>query len=304
MALNRGTLVAMVVIAMSGCASKPDDYPLTQTGKSFTELDASQSGRAPAVATNVTGERLANAKEPHNWPRTTGHTMDNVQSTLDQITVENVNQLRPAWVFQADHSPRRNAGHVCASSRAHRCGRRDVPLRVGRLRVGARCENWTAVLAVPAYDSARRPLCCGNVNRGVAVAEGKVFFATLNGHVVALDASNGKVMWQQVFVDVRAGESATMAPLIIKDKVIVGSSGAEYGVRGHIDAFDLRTGKRLWRRIPYRNRVNPVRTLSRPKLHGNVEAARRGVDHRLLRSGAGSLVSAICRRHRTHKTPG
>jgi alcohol dehydrogenase (cytochrome c) len=92
------------------------------------------------------------------------------------------------------------------------------------------------------------PLCCGNVNRGVAVADGKVFFATPNGHLVALDAASGKPVWQQVFVDVRAGESATMAPLVVKDKVIVGSSGAEYGVRGHIDAFDLRTGRAAWRR--------------------------------------------------------
>jgi alcohol dehydrogenase (cytochrome c) len=91
------------------------------------------------------------------------------------------------------------------------------------------------------------PLCCGNVNRDVAVALGKVFFATANGHLVALNATNGKLEWDPVFVDVRAGESATAAPLIVKDKVIVGSSGAEYGVRGHLDAFDLQTGKCLWR---------------------------------------------------------
>ncbi len=76
-------------------------------------------------------------------------------------------------------------------------------------------------------------LCCGNVNRGVAVAEGKVFMTTLNAHVIALDAENGKKIWDQPFGDVRAGESATVAPLIVKDMVIVGSSGGEFGVRGH-----------------------------------------------------------------------
>ncbi len=76
------------------------------------------------------------------------------------------------------------------------------------------------------------PLCCGNVNRDVAVALGKVFFANANGHLVALNATNGKLEWSPVFVDVRAGESATAAPLIVKDKVIAGSSGAEYDLRG------------------------------------------------------------------------
>jgi alcohol dehydrogenase (cytochrome c) len=92
------------------------------------------------------------------------------------------------------------------------------------------------------------PLCCGNVNRGVAVANGKVYLATQNGQLVAIDATNGEPVWQQTFVDVRAGESATLAPLIVKNLVIVGSSGAEYGVRGHIDAFDAESGQRVWRR--------------------------------------------------------
>jgi alcohol dehydrogenase (cytochrome c) len=90
-------------------------------------------------------------------------------------------------------------------------------------------------------------LCCGNVNRGVAVAQGKVFVVTLNAHIVALDAETGEMVWDQVYGDVRAGESATVAPLIVKDMVIVGSSGGEFGVRGHADAFKLETGERVWR---------------------------------------------------------
>ena len=90
-------------------------------------------------------------------------------------------------------------------------------------------------------------LCCGNVNRGVAVAEGKVFMTTLNAHIIALDAETGKKVWDQTYGDVRAGESATVAPLIVKDMVIVGSSGGEFGSRGHTDAFKLETGERVWR---------------------------------------------------------
>ena len=70
---------------------------------------------------------------------------------------------------------------------------------------------------------------------------------TLNAHVIALDAETGKKVWDQTFGDVRAGESATVAPLIVKDMVIVGSSGGEFGSRGHTDAFKLETGERVWR---------------------------------------------------------
>jgi alcohol dehydrogenase (cytochrome c) len=89
------------------------------------------------------------------------------------------------------------------------------------------------------------PLCCGNVNRGVAVANGKVFFVTVNGHLIALDATTGAPVWDTIFADVRAGESATLAPLVVKQLVLVGSSGAEYGVRGHIDAFDTESGRHV-----------------------------------------------------------
>jgi alcohol dehydrogenase (cytochrome c) len=85
------------------------------------------------------------------------------------------------------------------------------------------------------------------VNRGVAVAKGKVFVVTLNAHVLALDAETGKRVWDSTYGDVRAGESATVAPLVVKDLVIVGSSGGEFGVRGHLDAFELDTGRHVWR---------------------------------------------------------
>ena len=104
-------------------------------------------------------------------------------------------------------------------------------------------EIWRYKHAVP-FDVS---LCCGNVNRGVAVAKGKVFFVTANAHVLALDATTGQRVWDRTYGDVRAGESATVAPLVVKNMVIVGSSGGEFGVRGHLDAFDIDTGEHVWR---------------------------------------------------------
>lgn len=105
-------------------------------------------------------------------------------------------------------------------------------------------ELWRYKHASP-YDVS---LCCGNVNRGVAVGHGKVYMATLNAHVVALDATTGERVWDTIAGDVRAGESRTVAPLLVKDMVIVGSSGGEFGTRGCLDAFDAHTGERRWRR--------------------------------------------------------
>ena len=147
-------------------------------------------------------------------------------------------------------------------------------------RTGA--ELWRYKHAIP-YDVS---LCCGNVNRGVAVAEGMVFVATLNAHIIALDAETGKKVWDQTYGDVRAGESATVAPLIVKDMVIVGSSGGEFGVRGHLDAFKLETGERVWRTLHGAEaRRARVRDLARRR-RGLGARRRELLGHQHLRPGA------------------
>src|SRR5438552_1096099 len=89
--------------------------------------------------------------------------------------------------------------------------------------------------------------CCGDVNRGVAALGDQIFVATIDAHLVALDMRTGRVRWDVEVADYKTGHSLTAAPLAVKDKVIVGMAGAEYGVRGFLDAYDAGTGKRLWR---------------------------------------------------------
>ena len=91
------------------------------------------------------------------------------------------------------------------------------------------------------------PLCCGRVNRGLAALGDRVFLATLDAHVVALDARTGAVMWDIEAGDYRKAETFTLAPLAVKDKVIVGIAGGDYGTRGFIDAYRADTGERAWR---------------------------------------------------------
>src|ERR1700754_4273570 len=204
---------------------------------------------APPVVAGVNYERILNAREEsQNWLTYYGAYDGQRYSPLDQINAENVKRLRPAWIFQAG-STGLIAGASTYSFEA-------APIVVNGVMFLSGWDGWVWALdartgqeiwrykhAVP-FDVS---LCCGNVNRGVAVAQGKVFFVTPNARLLALDAETGKRVWDQTYGDVRAGESATVAPLIVKNMVIVGSAGGEFGVRGHLDAFDLESGERVWR---------------------------------------------------------
>jgi len=205
--------------------------------------------KAPPVTKGVTYERILNARsEPHNWLTYYGAYDGQRYSPLDQINRGNVKKLAPAWVFQCG-STGLHAGKSTYSFEAS-------PLVVDGVMYVSGWDGWVWAIdarngselwqykhAIP-YDVS---LCCGNVNRGVAVAEGLVFVVTLNAHIIALDAETGKKVWDQTYGDVRAGESATVAPLVVKDMVVVGSSGGEFGSRGHLDAFKRETGERVWR---------------------------------------------------------
>src|SRR5919206_841689 len=215
---------------------------------SYSTLSTSV-GKAPPVASGLTHERILNARsEPQNWLTYYGAYDGQRYSTLDQINKENVGKLVPQWVFQA--------GSMGLHSGKSTYGFEVSPIIVDGIMYisgwDGQCwavdaaqgnELWRYKHASP-FDVS---LCCGNVNRGVAVAQGLVFMTTLNAHIIALDAETGKKVWDQPYGDVRAGESATVAPLIVKDMVIVGSSGGEFGNRGHSDAFKFETGERVWR---------------------------------------------------------
>lgn len=239
---------------LAACTKAQPRYPLSDEPLAGQATDlgslSGAPGEAPAVVRDVTFERILNARsEPHNWLTYYGAYNGQRYSPLDQINTGNVQDLRPAWQFQFG-SFGLQASEGTYSFEA-------APIVVDGVMYLSGWDGWVWTLDAATGQELWRykhaipidtPLCCGNVNRGVAVAKGKVFMATQNAHLVALDATNGEVVWRQVFGDVRAGESATLAPLIVKNLVIVGNSGAEYGVRGHIDAFDIDTGERVWRR--------------------------------------------------------
>jgi alcohol dehydrogenase (cytochrome c) len=204
---------------------------------------------APPVVRDVTYERILDARsEPQNWLTYYGAYNGQRYSPLDQINTENVKRIGPAWIFQAG-----TTGMIAGASTY---SFEAAPIVVDGIMFLSGWDGWVWALNARTGQEIWRykhatpfdvSLCCGNVNRGVAVAKGKVFVVTPNAHVLALDATTGKRVWDKTYGDVRAGESATVAPLIVKNMVIVGSSGGEFGVRGHLDAFDLDTGEHVWR---------------------------------------------------------
>jgi alcohol dehydrogenase (cytochrome c) len=247
--VRRPIIVVVALALLAGCA-RPASLTEAEAPVAFSRLDAEVPGAAPPVALRVTAERLAAARaEPQNWLTYYGAYDGHRYSGLDQVRRDNVKRLAVAWTFQrpplgliaAPPAYAFEATPIVVDGVMYVTGPDGM---VWALDAASGKTLWEYHHAVP-LDT---PLCCGNVNRGVAVAAGKVFVVTPHGHLLALDAGSGRPLWQTVFADVRAGESATLAPLVVKRLVLVGTSGGEYGIRGHVDAFEIETGRRAWRR--------------------------------------------------------
>lgn len=194
-----------------------------------------------AAQAQVTSSRLLNsAKEPQNWLTYSGDYSGRRFSGLDQVNAGNVHSLVAKWVYQTgatgkfETTPLVADGVLYATAPDNRAFALDA--RTGR-------PIWLYQRQLPGDI---RP-CCGRVNRGVAILGDKVFFGTLDAHILALDTKTGNIIWDVTSVDYKLGYSYTVAPLVVKNLVIVGVSGGEYGIRGFIDAYDADTGRRKWR---------------------------------------------------------
>jgi alcohol dehydrogenase (cytochrome c) len=189
----------------------------------------------------VTAERLLNSsKEPQNWLMYSGDYAGHRYSALDQINTSNAGSLAPKWVYQTMAGGKLEGTPLVVDGILYGTGQDD---RVFALDARSGRPIWQYQQALPVDI---RP-CCGRVNRGVAILGDKVFVATLDAHVVALDSKTGNVVWEVNTAEHAKGYSFTLAPLVIKNLVIVGVSGGEYGIRGFIDAYDAATGARKWR---------------------------------------------------------
>jgi PQQ-dependent dehydrogenase (methanol/ethanol family) len=196
--------------------------------------------------TKVHAEDLSELqKDPNQWALAGKNYSLTRHSELNQITTANVKTLKPAWTF----------------STGVLRGHEGAPLVIGTtMYLVTPFPNIVYALDLtqpgapikwkyePKQDPATIPIaCCDVVNRGAAYADGKIFFNQLDAHTVALDAKTGKELWKVQQGDPKQGQTITMAPLVVKDKVITGISGGEFGVRGFVTANDINTGKQVWR---------------------------------------------------------
>jgi alcohol dehydrogenase (cytochrome c) len=192
------------------------------------------------VQAQVTSERLLrSAEDAQNWLMYSGTYSSQRYSGLRQITAANVKTLEQKWVFQAESLEKFEATPLVVDGIMYVT---QAPSDVVALDAKTGRVFWIYRY----YPTGAAP-CCGSVNRGLAILGETLFVATLDANLVALDAKNGLPLWKTNVAKATSGYTMTLAPLVVKDKVIVGVAGAEFGIRGFIAAFDARTGKEAWR---------------------------------------------------------
>jgi PQQ-dependent dehydrogenase (methanol/ethanol family) len=187
----------------------------------------------------------AASQEDGQWPMPAKDYANTRYSGLADITTENVKQLRPAWTFSTGVNRGQEAAPLVVNDTMYLVTPYPNILYALDLTQPGAPPKWKYEPKPAA--SAQGVACCDFVNRGAAYAQGKVFFNTLDAQTVAVDAHTGKEVWKVPLGDINKGETMTMAPLVIKNKVLVGNSGGEFGVRGWLTALDTETGKIAWR---------------------------------------------------------
>jgi alcohol dehydrogenase (cytochrome c) len=198
---------------------------------------------APALASaQVPYARIRSADhEPESWLTYSGTYAARRYSPLTEITAANVAALRPQWVYQVQEAGPIEATPLVADGVMYITEARSrvaaLDLRTGR----------TLWRYEPSLPKEVRTIGFGPVNRGVALLDDRVYVGTLNAHLVALDARSGSVRWDVEVADNRLGYAITSAPLAIDGKIVIGVSGGEAGIRGFLDAYDAKTGARVWR---------------------------------------------------------
>lgn len=204
-------------------------------------------GQPPAPArtapvTDVPFSRVLNAdKEPQNWLTFNGNLHAQHHSGLKQITPDNAKNLELKWVAQFRSLDKHEATPLVVDGVMYAI---QSPNDVIAINAETGKTLWTYGHK-PAAGT-KNP-CCGNLTRGVAIGDDKIFLATLDAELIAINAKTGKEVWRTTVGDYKVQESQTAAPLVIKDKVITGIAGGEHGIRGFIAAYDINTGKQVWK---------------------------------------------------------
>jgi PQQ-dependent dehydrogenase (methanol/ethanol family) len=193
--------------------------------------------RAPAAVTQAALD--AAATDPKNWIHPNGSYDQQRYYPGAQVNTGNVAKLKPAFVFQTAVLESMETAPIVVDGVMYLTTSFN---HVYAIDAATGEEYWH-------YKQKLGPIvtvCCGNNNRGVAIEGGRLFMGTLDAKLVALDAKSGNLLWETQIADPELGYSETMAPAVVEGKVLIGTNGGEYGVRGFVKAFDAKDGKLLW----------------------------------------------------------
>ena len=197
-----------------------------------------------AGAAQANDELIKMSQNPKDWVMPTGNYANHRYSQLKQITADNVGKLQVAWTFSTGVLRGHEGGPLIIGDVMYVHGPFPNPVYA----LDLKNESKIIWKYEPKQDPNVIPvMCCDTVNRGLAYADGKIFLHQADTTLVALDAKDGKVVWQMKNGDPSKGETGTSAPMVVKDKILIGISGGEFGVHCHVTAYDLKSGRRVWR---------------------------------------------------------
>ena len=200
-------------------------------------LAQQQAPPPPVTAQDLLGGLPADGS---SWLTFGGNYSNHRHSPLTQISPANVGRLQPQWTFQTATLGNFEVTSLLRDNVLYVTGPQNVAWAIDA-RTGR--QIWRYRRELPPNLTA----CCGLVNHGFGVLGDKLFMVTLDAHLLALDMKTGAIVWDALMQDYKIGYASTIAPLVVKDKVIIGIAGGEFGIRGFIDAYDAQSGKRVWR---------------------------------------------------------
>jgi alcohol dehydrogenase (cytochrome c) len=196
---------------------------------------------AASLMAQVPYERIRDAaKEPGSWLTYNGTYFSQHYSALDQVNASNVSKLSVQWVFQARSLEKFETTPLVADGVMYLT---EPPNNVVALDPATGRPFWIYEQKLPEVTYP----CCGKVNRGLAILDDMLYLGTHDAKVVALDAKTGRRKWETTIANYQEGYALTLAPLAVKDKIIVGPAGGELGIRGFLSALDAKTGREVWR---------------------------------------------------------
>lgn len=235
---QRAELAEVTVQQESFMPSFQKILTVPETNDVVAHLCTLRGARVPKPSTISTTELLN--PDPRNWLTYSGNYQAHRHSALKEITAANTNRLELKWTLQTKIVDKFETTPLVIDGIMYITVPPDA---VQAVDAATGVKLWEYRRRLPPKSQ----VCCGQVNRGLAVLGDRLFMATLDAHTIALDRKSGRLLWDTEMIDYRAGYSATHAPLVVKDKVLVGVAGGEYGVRGFLDAYDVVTGERKWR---------------------------------------------------------